>query len=134
MTKLVGAEAARRKVEEIDVSLAADHQFHGRHYSKETILECLALTASHTLEEIHRLKGLKLATLAKWLREAVIDEEVIGLLQNNYGLFFSQEARLKEARLKESSLKEASLKEALWSIEMVQMVQIERTLQWLQWA
>jgi transposase-like protein len=62
--------------------------FYGRHHSQETIIECLALLAErNSLAAIHRVKGIKEATVLDWLR-TVADhvERIEALLLANYRL------------------------------------------------
>ena len=66
--------------------------FHGRHHSKETILECLALLADrNSLAAIRRVKGIKEDTVSEWLREAAKQvEQIEALLLANYRLTRAQ--------------------------------------------
>jgi transposase-like protein len=62
--------------------------FYGRHHSRETILECLAMLSERvSLASIHRVKGIKEETVIDWLREASNHvEELEALMLANYQL------------------------------------------------
>ena len=66
--------------------------FYGRHHSRETILECLALLAErNSLAAIHRVKGIKEETVLDRLREAAKHvAEIEALLLANYHLTRAQ--------------------------------------------